>query len=240
MNVLLLGATGATGKLVLKQLIKKEIATKIVVRDLLKIEPEIINNSLIECIEGNISEFTLDNYIKLLNDCNSVISCLGHNITLKGIFGEPRMLVSNCIKNICLAAERINQHKIKIVLMNTVACRNSKLNESYTFADRMLLSVLYHILPPQKDNETAAAYLLNVSEKENKIIEWVTVRPDTLINEKDETKYKLVPSPLRSSVFNSGKTSRINVSHFMVELISNEELWEQWKFTMPVIYNLSD
>jgi hypothetical protein len=50
------------------------------------------------------------------------------------------------------------------------------------------------------------------------------------------SKNSVFPSPIKSAIFNPGKTSRINVAHFMSELIINEELWEKWKAKMPVIY----
>ncbi len=33
-------------------------------------------------------------------------------------------------------------------------------------------------------------------------------------------------------------TSRINVGHFMADLITDEEIWNRWKGQMPVIYNV--
>jgi hypothetical protein len=62
------------------------------------------------------------------------------------------------------------------------------------------------------------------------------VRPDTLINEDEVTEYEVHPSPTRSAIFDAGKTSRINVGHFMAELITDDELWNRWKGQMPVIY----
>lgn len=44
-------------------------------------------------------------------------------------------------------------------------------------------------------------------------------------------------SPTRSAVFNSGKTSRIHVAHFMADLITGDETWRRWRGQMPVIYN---
>jgi len=41
----------------------------------------------------------------------------------------------------------------------------------------------------------------------------------------------------RSALFASGVTSRINVAHFMANLITDDHLWQQWKGRMPVIYN---
>jgi hypothetical protein len=65
----------------------------------------------------------------------------------------------------------------------------------------------------------------------------VAVRPDSLLHEEAVSPYDVFPSPVRSALFNPGQTSRINVGHFMAELISDEALWEEWKGQMPVIYN---
>ncbi|KAF0138993.1 MAG: hypothetical protein FD122_3566 [Stygiobacter sp.] len=96
---------------------------------------------------------------------------------------------------------------------------------------------LRYLLPPQKDNEEAAKYLSNTLGEDNSKIEWAAVRPDTLINKEKESEYEIFKSPKQSPVFDAGKTSRINVAHFMTELLCKEEMWEKWKYKMPVIYN---
>ena len=63
------------------------------------------------------------------------------------------------------------------------------------------------------------------------------MRPDGLIDEDTVSSYTVHESPTRSAIFNAGKTSRINVAHFMTELASSESLWQEWKGKMPVIYN---
>jgi putative NADH-flavin reductase len=239
MKVLVLGATGATGRLVVKKLIDSNVETKIVVRDIKKVSKDILNNKLFECVFGNISEFKKEKYLDLILDCDAMISCLGHNITFRGMFGKPRMLVTNSIRNICEAIETNKKNKVKVILMNTTANINRKINEKYSLKDEMVLSLLGFALPPQKDNVEAAKYLSNIIG-ENTNIEWTAVRPDTLINEEKESEYEILESPKRSPVFDAGKTSRINVAHFMVELLLNEELWKKWKFKMPVIYNIEN
>ncbi len=92
-------------------------------------------------------------------------------------------------------------------------------------------------MPPHVDNEQAADFLRTTTKADDKHIEWVAVRPDTLLNEESVTDYYLCPSPTRSAIFNPGKTSRINVAHFMAELITDDVLWKKWKGQMPVIYN---
>ncbi len=63
------------------------------------------------------------------------------------------------------------------------------------------------------------------------------MRPDGLTNEDRVTKFTVHPSPTRSPLFDAGKTSRINVAHFMAELIFDDALWAAWRGKMPVIYN---
>ena len=65
----------------------------------------------------------------------------------------------------------------------------------------------------------------------------MAVRPDTLIDEDFLSEYEIYASPVRSALFNPGKTSRINVGNFMARLILENDLWEEWKGKMPVIYN---
>lgn len=87
------------------------------------------------------------------------------------------------------------------------------------------------------DNENAADYLRTKIGQSDHFIEWVAVRLDSLFNEEEITEYKLYPSPIRSAIYNPGKTSRINVGHFMADLITNDDVWNRRKGQMPVIYN---
>ena len=66
------------------------------------------------------------------------------------------------------------------------------------------------------------------------------MRPDGLINSESVTDYELHPSPIRSPIFNAGRTSRINVAHFMARLITGDDLWSVWRGQMPVIYNSAE
>ncbi len=87
------------------------------------------------------------------------------------------------------------------------------------------------------DNEQSADYLRVAIGHSDSDIEWAAVRPDTLINEAEVTEYEIHPSPIRSATFDAGVTSRINVAHFMADLITGDDIWEKWKGRMPVIYN---
>lgn len=238
MTTLVVGASGATGKQLVDQLLNKGQKVKAIVRPSGKAIDAWRNNDKITIIEANISEISVDEMMKYLVDCESIASCLGHNITLKGIFGKPRQLVADAVKLLCTAIQKKSTDKpIKFVLMNTTGNRNKDLNESISTGEKLVMGLIRLLVPPQSDNEKAADFLRVNIGRENKSIEWVVVRPDTLVNEENVTEYELYTSPTRSTLFNPGKTSRINVGNFMSRLIVESDLWNKWKGQMPVIYN---
>ncbi len=237
MKVLVLGASGATGKLVVMQLIKRQINIRVVVREGAILSAEILDNPLVEIERGNITEFNDSEMISLLQDCNAIVSCLGHNITIRGIFGKPRNLVFNTIRNISEIVMEKADKKVKLILMSTTGYTNTITGEKNSLGERIILSILKLLLPPHRDNVKAANYLHEEIGEDNEKIEWIAVRPDTLVNEDNNSAYEVYESPVRSPVFNAGTTSRINVSHFMADLLINERLWREWQFKMPVVYN---
>ena len=237
MKVLVLGASGATGKLVVMQLIKRQINIRVVVREGAILSAEILDNPLVEIERGNIAEFNDSEMISLLQDCNAIVSCLGHNITIRGIFGKPRNLVFDTIRNLSEIVKEKADKKVKLILMSTTGYTNTITGEKNSLGERIILSILKLLLPPHRDNVKAANYLHEEIGKDNEKIEWIAVRPDTLFNEDNKSTYEVYESPVRSPVFNAGTTSRINVSHFMADLLINERLWREWQFKMPVVYN---
>jgi len=235
MKALVLGASGATGKLVVQQLVKRNIQVRVVARESAIIPGQISDDQRIEIIKGNINDFTIAKIKDLVKDCDSVICCLGHNISLKGILGPPHKLVSNTVAKIIEALQSLNVNP-KFILMSTTAYTNRKIGEVNTFGEKIVFSLLKVLLPPHKDNMLAANHLIyKLGSKTN--IDWVAVRPDSLFDEESVSKYEIHNNKIRSAIFNPGKTSRINVSHFMVELVTNGKLWQEWKHKTPVIYN---
>jgi hypothetical protein len=241
MKTLVVGANGATGKQLVEQLLKMNQKIKVIVRSTGKIPASWKNNDQISIIEASISEISIEEMSNYVKDCQSVVSCLGHNLSLKGIFGKPRKLVTESIKLISNAIQ-INTPKkpVRLVLMNTTANRNQDLNESISVTEKLIMGLIRILIPPQTDNEKAADFLRKDVGQNNKSIEWVAVRPDTLINENLVSNYALYASPTRSALFNPGKSSRINVGNFMAKLLIENELWNKWKGKMPVIYNITD
>jgi nucleoside-diphosphate-sugar epimerase len=237
MKVLLLGASGATGKLVGLQLLRKGMHLRLVIRKNAVLPRELLEASPVEIIRGNITEFNSSELAGLIADCDAVVSCLGHNITLKGMFGQPHFLVADTVSNICKAIVENASQTIKVILMSTTAYTNPALGEKNSFGERLIFSALKAVLPPHTDNMKAADYLISEIGTGNDQIEWLAVRPDSLFDAEQESPYTVVGSPTRSPIFNAGRTSRINVSHFMGQLLTNDALWHEWQFKTPVIYN---
>ena len=241
MTVLVVGASGATGKHLVEQLLKRDETVRVIVRTPENLPESWKKNSKLLIIREEISAIGIDSMAEYLMDCDAVASCLGHNLTWKGIYGAPRKLVTDAVKLICHSIKKNASDKpVKLLLMNTAGNRNRDLNERISTGQRFAIAVLRILLPPHSDNEQAADYLRTEIGQDDKFIEWVAVRPDNLINEDDVTEYEIYPSPTRSALFNAGVTSRINVGHFMAELIRKNDLWKKWKGQMPVIYNKAD
>ena len=156
MKVLVLGASGATGKLVVMQLIKRQINIRVVVREGAILSAEILDNPLVEIERGNIAEFNDSEMISLLQDCNAIVSCLGHNITIRGIFGKPRNLVFDTIRNISEIVKEKADKKVKLILMSTTGYTNTITAEKNSLGERIILSILKLLLLPHRDNVKAA------------------------------------------------------------------------------------
>lgn len=238
MKTLVVGASGATGKLLVEHLLNAGQEVKVIVRPGSKIPDSWSNSGKVAIIRSNIAETGVAEMAEHLADCGAVASCLGHNLTRKGIWGKPRKLVTGTVQLLCNAiAKNAPGKPVKFVLMNTAGNSNRDINEPISVGEKMVIGLLRLFLPPHPDNEKAADYLrVNIGQN-NPQMEWAVVRPDTLINEDQVTEYSIHVSPTRSALFNPGKTSRINVGHFMARLITDDETWNIWKGQMPVIYN---
>ena len=240
MNILIVGASGATGRLLVKHLLDRDHFVKVIVRSPEKLPKAIRDHHNLSVIQASLLDLTDADLAQHVKGCSAVASCLGHNLTLKGIYGHPRRLVTDATRRLCEAI-KTNQpeERTKFVLMNTTGNRNRDLNESISFAQKCVIGLLRLFLPPHVDNELAADYLRSKIGQNDRSIAWAVVRPDGLIDVDQVTDYELHPSPIRSAIFDAGKTSRINVGHFMAELITRNSIWQQWQGQMPVIYNKS-
>lgn len=239
MAILIVGGSGATGEKLVEQLLIKDQEVRVIVRSSEKLPEAWRQNSKVKIIHKSISELNETQMAEYLKGCTAVASCLGHTPNFKGIFGSPRKLVTDSVRLICNSIQKSDDSRkpIKFVLMNTAGNRNRDLNEPISAGEKLIMTLIRFFLPPQRDNEDAADYLRVEIGQKNKRIEWVVVRPDSLVNDEKNSEYDIHISPIRSAIFKPGRTSRINVAHFMTKLIIEQDLWDTWKGCMPVIYN---
>lgn len=76
MTTLVVGASGATGKLLVEQLLNAGQKVKVIIRPTSKIPDSWSNNDKIKIIKSNISEFDVNELAAHLKDCSAVTSCL--------------------------------------------------------------------------------------------------------------------------------------------------------------------
>jgi cation diffusion facilitator CzcD-associated flavoprotein CzcO len=241
MTILVVGASGATGQHLIAQLLKQDQHVRAIVRSAEKLPESLRKENHLKIIEASILDLSDAEMAEHVAGCDAVASCLGHNLTFKGIYGKPRRLVTDAVRRLC-GAIKVNKpvKPVKYVLMNTSGNRNRDLDEPISLGQKFVIELLRLLLPPHVDNEEAADYLRTKIGQNDALIEWTAVRPDDLIDESNVTEYEVHPSPIRSAIFNAGKVSRINVAHFMATLIANDDLWRKWKGQMPVIYSAGE
>ena len=238
MVILVVGASGATGRLLVEQLLSRGQIVKAIVRSPDKLPEVTKSQQNLSVIRASVLDLGDAELTRHVSGCDAVASCLGHNMSMKGIYGHPRRLVTDATRRLCNAIKaNKSERTTKFVLMNTAGNSNRDLNERISFAQKFVIGLLRLLLPPHVDNEKAADYLrINIGQKDG-AIQWAAVRPDSLKNDDEVSEYEVHPSPTRSAIFDAGLTSRINVGQFMADLITDDDTWSKWKGQMPVIYN---
>lgn len=238
MTALVVGASGATGRLLVKQLLNRGLNVKVIVRSPDKLPEDIRSQGDLSVIHASVLNLSDTEMAQHVNECDAVASCMGHNMSFKGIYGHPRMLVTDTTRRLCNAIKANKPDKpVRFVLMNTAGNSNRDIPERVSFGQKCVIGLIRLLVPPQLDNERAADYLRVKIGQNNGTIEWAAVRPDNLIDDSEVTEYEVYSSPIRSAIFDAGVTSRINVGNFMADLITDDDIWDKWRGQMPVIYN---
>jgi nucleoside-diphosphate-sugar epimerase len=230
-TVLLLGATGRTGRRVLDHLTQRGVRVRALVRDAARLSAELRERPGVEVVEAGPLDLDDAAFAAHVAAADVVISCLGHTLSLRGIFGAPRDLVTRVVRRVCAvprpdAATR----PLRVVWMTSVSVNGPRAVDARRGVfERGFLRVLCAVLPPARDNQTAADALANAPAG----IEWVVVRPDALLDGPTGT-YTVHPG-LVDSLFSPGKTTMNNIGHFMAALVTEPDLWSAWRGRLPVI-----
>ena len=184
MTTLVVGATGATGRLLVGQLLDRGQDVRAIVRSPDKLPEFVREHRHVTVIHASILDLSDAELAQHVKGCDAVASCLGHNLSWKGLFGHPRRLVTDATRRLCSAIKsNSRQGPTRFVLMNTAGNSNRDLDERVSFGQGCVIGLLRLLLPPHVDNENAADYLRTGVGQNDPSIEWVAVRPDTLIDE---------------------------------------------------------
>ena len=237
LTVLLVGGTGRTGRRVLEQLLGRGVAVRAIVRSADRLPAAVADSPALTVVEADLLSLGDAELIRQVSGCDAVISCLGHVMSLKGIFGPPRDLVEQATARLCRAVEASRPEKpVKFVLMSSVSVNHPEgLDTRRDAFEKAVLWVLRALVPPSRDNQQAADFLHANVGPDNLFVQWVVVRPDSLL-EGDVSRYELHQT-LVSSLFRPDSTNMANVAHFMCELTTNPETWNDWNGKLPVIIN---
>src|SRR3546814_5820551 len=92
MTTLVVGASGATGKLLVDQLLGSGHSVKVIVRSTSTISDSWRTDDKVTIVWGNIDRMSVGDMVSHLADCQSVISCLGHTLTWKGMYGTKKLV----------------------------------------------------------------------------------------------------------------------------------------------------
>lgn len=236
-TVLLLGGTGRTGGRVLEQLLSRGVNVRAIVRSAGRLPAGVVANPALTVVQADLLSLSDEGLRGFVQGCDAVISCLGHVISLKGMFGPPRDLVTQAVSRVCGAVQALQPAEpVKFVLMSSVSVhRPAGLDTRRGKVEKAIMWLLRGLVPPARDNQSAADFLCGDVGTADPFVRWAAVRPDTLVDG-DVTEYALHEG-LVSSLARPDSTNMANVAHFMCGLVEDPALFEHWAGKMPVIVN---
>lgn len=250
-KVFVVGSTGATGKHVVRMLLDRgdtEVVAVARSRDklmgLLNLDETRVSNLTVK--EASIGSLSADELKELTEGCSAAVSCLGHNLTMKGIYRDG-YFVSETAKMVSQAMSETG----RFILMGSdgVAHPDGITDPKRSLLERGILGLLRWMVPPVRDNEMAAKYLYKETTSNRPFCDWAVVRPGDLINKDDsevystsaqaKKDYEIMDHP-PGFLFGVNNVARSDVARFMVELATMETkaFQETYNHKMPCIYQI--
>lgn len=236
-TVLLLGGTGRTGRRVIDELTRRGARVRAIVRSKERLPAELRARPGLEVIEASLLALGAAELEQHVRGCDAVVSCLGHVMSWRGIFGAPRDLVAQAVARVRDAVRAVGPDRpVRFVLMTSVSVnRPGGLDTRRGAFERAFVATLRALLPPARDNQAAADVLSETVGAEDPQLEWVVIRPDSLL-EGEACAYTLHEG-LVDSLFSPGQTTMQNIGRFAAELVTDDACWARWRGRMPVIVN---
>lgn len=234
-KVFVVGATGATGKHVVQMMLDQGHEVTALVRSktsmLSKLKDK-TNQVNLHIHEGSVSNMSHEELVALTQDCNFVVSCLGHNLTFRGVYFNRRL-----VTNACKKLTKAMPSSCKFLLMGSDGVAHTDVDPKRGLGERFVIFLLRYLIPPHADNEQAAAFLLKSNRKE---LDWVIVRPTNLVDAEEASGKYDISEKAEVSLFGDTSISRNDVGHFFVELMTKEAIYSKYQHKMPVIVGIPE
>ncbi len=207
-RIALIGATGQTGQIFLKNALEQGYELKVLVRDSTKLKS---NSPKLTIIEGDVlNQQDVDNTV---NGTDIVVSLFGH------VKGSPEWIQTNGTKNIISAMGKSNVDRI-ISLSGGGLPFPEK--DKPKFEDRLIRKILKIIVPKVLNDAIAHADVLKNSNKK-----WVIVRGPRLTNDPRIGNYRIGWVGINAST----KISRFDLADFLLTQVEDEN----FNFQMPFV-----
>jgi len=103
MMVLVVGAGGAMGRLLVDQLLVDQLfnrgeAVRAIVRSPERLPELLRDGDNLTVVYANVLALSAAEVSQQVVGCRAIAFCLGHNLTFKGTFGQPRQLVTDATR----------------------------------------------------------------------------------------------------------------------------------------------
>jgi len=230
-KVLLLGATGTNGKLLFADLLQRGCSVRAVARNQDSLPSELVSHAASEVVQLSLLDTGTD-YSALIHGCDCVVSCLGHNMSFRGLCSRSdARLCTRAVRGVLEAAEKRGT-PLKFVLHSSAGCSIPG-DPPRSRGDRTMLTLLRCCITAHIDNERALDELRTGAGPN---VEWVAVRPDDLIGGEEPGEYHLAER-LQNGLFDAKKTRRRAVASFMASLVCDRASWAKWKGKAPMIWS---
>jgi len=205
MKVLVLGATGETGRLIVRDALAKGHSVVALVRT--KARADLPGAEL---IEGDARDEAI--LVRALDGCDAVISALGTGIGFRMVD-----LLTVATRALIATMTRTGVHRL--ICISALGVGDSRGHGGFIF-DRLFQPLLLGPAYKDKDRQEAA---IRASS-----LDWLVVRPAMLTNDAPRGR---VRASADLAGINGGKIARADVAQFVVEQLTNDT----WLRQTPVI-----